>query len=56
MTALLTVKIDMYFNFCFKQWIILITTRGHILLDGAINSINLGSNSQSNSFQYNAAP
>lgn len=49
MTAPLTDKIDMNFNFCFKQCIILVTTRGHILLDGAINSINLNSNSQSNS-------
>jgi len=50
MTALLTDKIDVHFNFCFKQWIILITTRGHILLAGAVNSIILSSNSQSNSF------
>lgn len=49
MTALLTAKIDIYSNFCFKQCIILITTRGHILQDGAINSINLSSSSQSNS-------
>lgn len=49
MTALLTAKTDMYFNFCFKQCITLITTRGHILQDGDINSINLSSNSQSNS-------
>lgn len=48
MTALLTARIDMYFmyfNFRFKKCIILVTTRGHILQDGAINSINLSSNS-----------
>lgn len=49
MTTRLTDKIEVYFNFCFKQQIILITTRGHVLLDGAINSINLSSNSLCNS-------
>lgn len=48
--ALLNDKIGVYFNFCFKQQIIVITTRRRILLHGAINSINLSSHSQSISF------